>query len=83
MLICHNIIPPYNYDKAMVCHTLYDYALTNMTLYLQECYKKLYCNGMKGKVQSAFKGFQFSHEKYWIVDGTTVHLSTGIYIYCV
>lgn len=34
---------------------------------------------MKGRVQSAFPKFEFSHEKYWIVDGTTVHLSTGTY----
>ena len=45
----------------------------------QDCYKKLYDGGMQGKVQYAYSKFEFSHEKYWIIDGTTVHLSTGTY----
>jgi phosphatidylserine/phosphatidylglycerophosphate/cardiolipin synthase-like enzyme len=42
-----------------------------------ECYKNLTDGGMKGRVQRANHNFQFSHEKYWIIDGTTLHLSTG------
>ena len=34
---------------------------------------------MKGRVQYAYSKFEFSHEKYWIIDSTTIHLSTGIY----
>jgi hypothetical protein len=48
---------------------------------MQDCYKKLYDGGMKGRVQYAYSKFEFSHEKYWIIDSTTVHLSTGIYNY--
>ena len=32
---------------------------------------------MQGKVQYAYSKFVFSHEKYWIIDGNMVHLSTG------
>jgi len=38
----------------------------------------LYNAGMKGKIQKAFSKFEFSHEKFWIIDGQEVHLSTGI-----
>ncbi len=37
----------------------------------------LYSNGMKGQIQKSYSKLEFSHEKYWIVDGTEVHLSTG------
>jgi phosphatidylserine/phosphatidylglycerophosphate/cardiolipin synthase-like enzyme len=44
----------------------------------QLCYQKLYNGGMKpGMIQKSYSKFSFSHQKYWIVDGTTVHLSTG------
>lgn len=32
---------------------------------------------MKGKIQKTYTKFSFSHQKYWIIDDTTVHLSTG------
>ena len=38
----------------------------------------LYNAGMKGNIQKAFSKFEFSHEKFWIIDGQEVHLSTGM-----
>ena len=32
---------------------------------------------MKGKIQKTYTNFSFSHQKYWIIDDTTVYLSTG------
>ena len=32
---------------------------------------------MKGKIQKTYTNFSFSHQKYWVIDDTTVHLSTG------
>jgi hypothetical protein len=55
-----------------------DYIVSASDYYkAQDCYKKLYDGGMAGKVQYAYSKFEFSHEKYWIIDSTTVHLSTG------
>jgi phosphatidylserine/phosphatidylglycerophosphate/cardiolipin synthase-like enzyme len=42
-----------------------------------ECYNNLTNEGMKGHIQRSYSKFRFSHEKYWIIDGTIVHLSTG------
>lgn len=44
----------------------------------QECYGTLYNGGMQGKIRKALTKFSFAHQKYWIVDGTEVHLSTGV-----
>lgn len=43
----------------------------------QDCYGLLYNNGMKGKIRKALTKFSFAHQKYWIIDNTAVHLSTG------
>lgn len=47
----------------------------------------LYNAGMKGMIRKTYGGFEFSHQKFWIVDNTEVHLSTGeqkqfIYVKC-
>lgn len=36
---------------------------------------------MKGYVRKAPSYYSYSHEKFWIVDNTTVHLSTGMLVY--
>ena len=41
----------------------------------QACYAKLYNANIK--VQYAYSKLKFSHEKYWIIDNTEVHLNTG------
>ena len=43
----------------------------------QTCYKMLYDGGLKGKIKKALTKFTFAHQKYWIIDGQEVHLSTG------
>ena len=43
----------------------------------QDCYGMLYKNGMQGNIRKALTKFSFAHQKYWIIDGTDVHLSTG------
>jgi len=48
---------------------------------LQACYQQLYTAGMKGFLRYAPNYYQYSHQKFWIVDNTTVHLSTGAYMY--
>lgn len=45
----------------------------------QECYSTLYNNGMQGLIRNALTKFSFAHQKYWIIDGNAVHLSTGEY----
>ena len=79
VLVSDYIVSEYDYYKAQVsslAHTrTHSYTLTHT----QDCYKKLYEGGMEGRVQYAYSKFEFSHEKYWIIDSTTVHLSTGIY----
>ena len=47
-------------------------------MYTQDCYKQLYNAGMKGLVRKAPKYYEYYHQKFWIVDNTTVHLSTGL-----
>ena len=49
--------------------------------YLQACYQQLYTAGMKGYLRYAPNYYQYSHQKFWIVDNTTVHLSTGTCVY--
>ena len=49
-----------------------------MCLHTQDCYKKLYDAGMKGDVMKAPHYYDYYHQKFWIVDNTTVHLSTGM-----
>lgn len=44
----------------------------------QDCYGTLYDAGMKGSIRKALTKFSFAHQKYWIIDGKSVHLSTGI-----
>ena len=46
----------------------------------QDCYTSLYNGGMKGEIRKALTKFSFAHQKYWIIDGKAVHLSTGIII---
>lgn len=41
----------------------------------QQCYKNLSDAGIS--VTNTYTDFSFSHQKYWIIDGETVHLSTG------
>ena len=43
----------------------------------QDCYGLLYNNGMKGRIRKALTKFSFAHQKYWIIDEKSVHLSTG------
>lgn len=43
----------------------------------QDCYTMLYNNGMQGDIRKALTKFSFSHQKYWIIDRTAIHLSTG------
>ena len=43
----------------------------------QDCYGSLYDAGMKGSIRKALTKFSFAHQKYWIIDGKSVHLSTG------
>lgn len=43
----------------------------------QQCYCDLYQQGFKGRIRKALTKFRFAHQKYWIIDNTTVHLSTG------
>lgn len=43
----------------------------------QDCYTSLYNGGMKGEIRKALTKFSFAHQKYWIIDGKAVHLSTG------
>ena len=50
-------------------------------LLTQACYQKLYDGGMKGRIQYAYSKFEFSHEKYWVIDDTEVHLSTGMAVW--
>ncbi len=47
----------------------------------QDCYKMLYDNGMKGMIRKAYTKFSFAHQKYWIIDNKSIHLSTGKYLY--
>ena len=53
----------------------------------QACYLKLYNGGLKGQIRKSYGKLEFSHEKYWIIDGKEVHLSTGesviMLIYCI
>lgn len=44
----------------------------------QACYGMLYNNGMQGCIRKALTKFSFAHQKYWIIDGSAVHLSTGL-----
>ena len=44
----------------------------------QDCYSSLYNGGMKGRIRKALTKFTFAHQKYWIIDGKSVHLSTGM-----
>lgn len=41
----------------------------------QVCYSKLYKSGVT--IQKTPSYYEFSHQKFWIVDGKEVHLSTG------
>ena len=77
LLVSCDIIPYYNYEKAMVELMLYRFLTLSGLFHAQECYKNLTEGGMQGRIQCACSKFQFSHEKYWITDDTTVHLSTG------
>lgn len=43
----------------------------------QDCYGMLHDSGMQGMIRKALTKFSFSHQKYWIIDGETIHLSTG------
>ena len=43
----------------------------------QDCYGLLYNNGMKGRIRKALANFSVTHQKYWIIDEKSVHLSTG------
>ena len=52
-------------------------ALIPDSFFPQDCYGKLYKAGMKGMIRKSFTGFEFTHEKVWIIDGKEVHLSTG------
>ena len=47
-------------------------------MHLQACYQQLYNAGMAGDIMYAPDYYRYSHEKFWIVDNTTVHLSTGV-----
>ncbi len=46
----------------------------------QQCYCQLYQNGMKGNIQKSLNKFRFAHQKYWIIDRKSVHLSTGQFV---
>ena len=37
----------------------------------------LYGKGMQGRIRKALTKFSFAHQKYWIIDGKSIHLSTG------
>lgn len=43
----------------------------------QDCYETLYHSGMQGRIRKALAKFSFAHQKYWIIDKKSVHLSTG------
>jgi phosphatidylserine/phosphatidylglycerophosphate/cardiolipin synthase-like enzyme len=75
--LCDELLSLYN-RGVNVTVMVSDYIVSEYDYYkAQDCYKKLYDGGMKGRVQYAYSKFEFSHEKYWIIDSTTVHLSTG------
>ena len=38
----------------------------------------MYEGGMGDLIQNTYSKFSYSHQKYWIVDDTVVHLSTGM-----
>jgi len=44
----------------------------------QQCYCQLHDSGLKD-IRKALTKFRFAHQKYWIIDNSQVHLSTGKY----
>ena len=56
----------------------YVYRMMYIFLYIQDCYEQLYKAGMKGYIRNAPRYYDYYHQKFWIVDNTTVHLSTGV-----
>ena len=46
----------------------------------QQCYETLYDKGVG--IRKALTKFSFAHQKYWIIDNTDVHLSTGEQVPC-
>eukprot|EP00731_Ephydatia_muelleri_P006972 Em0003g1220a len=46
-------------------------------LIAKKCYDMLYNSGLNGHIRKTSHVFTFSHQKFWIIDNSIVHLSTG------
>lgn len=59
--------------SILVSRHIYDYSDWQTS---QHCYKQLYDAGLTIRTTFASSQYQYSHQKFWIVDGT-LFLSTG------
>lgn len=76
LLVGSYIVSYIDYHEAQVSE--YSNKLNLFSLSLSKvCYGKLYAGGMDGKIKKTYTKFSFSHQKYWIIDETSIHLSTG------
>ena len=81
-MVSPRIVSEGDYYKAQVSsYTKYDLPMC-IHVYTQDCYKQLYGAGMKGYVRKAPHYYDYYHQKFWIVDNTTIHLSTGVLSVC-
>jgi len=62
-----------NNFKMLVSNTIYDSDDQKAAIV---CYTNLYNNGVN-IYETELNTYEYSHQKYWILDGTTVWLSTG------
>jgi phosphatidylserine/phosphatidylglycerophosphate/cardiolipin synthase-like enzyme len=75
--LCDNILSLFKKGidvQLLVSDRIYDYEDWKLA---QVCYSKLYHGGMNGLIQKTPSYYEFSHQKFWIVDNATVHLSSG------
>lgn len=62
--------------KLTLLVSRYIYGTTDHTLAVQ-CYKKLHTAGVTVRMTQDVSFYQYCHQKFWIVDGKVVGLSTG------
>jgi phosphatidylserine/phosphatidylglycerophosphate/cardiolipin synthase-like enzyme len=78
MQLCNYILRLYQKGidvKLLVSDRVYGYDGWKLS---EKCYQKLYDGGMNnGVIQNTPSFYKYSHQKVWIVDNTTVHLSSG------
>ena len=76
-MVSRHIVSKNDYYSAQVSYdVIWHHGCTHP--HTQDCYKKLYTAGMNGSIRKAPHYYEYYHQKFWIVDNTTVHLSTGL-----